>query len=49
VSLYLVARHFRLHLFLGPALQSGGLVSIAPADGKAAAQEFSIGAGSGKA
>jgi len=35
--------------FLGPALLSGGLASIGPADGEAATQEFSIGAGSGKA
>jgi hypothetical protein len=32
-----------------PALLSGGLASIGPADGEAAMQEFSIGAGSGKA
>jgi hypothetical protein len=32
-----------------PALLSGGLVSIGPAGGEAATQEFSIGAGSGKA
>jgi hypothetical protein len=35
--------------FLGPALLSGGFASIGPAVGEAAAQEFSIGAGSGKA
>jgi hypothetical protein len=35
--------------FLGPALLGGGLASIGPADGEAATQEFSIGAGSGKA
>jgi hypothetical protein len=35
--------------FLGPALLSGGLASIGPADGEAATQEFSIGAGRGKA
>jgi hypothetical protein len=34
---------------LGPALLSGGLASIGPAKGEAATQEFSIGAGSGKA
>jgi hypothetical protein len=31
------------------SLLSGGLASIGPADGEAATQEFSIGAGSGKA
>ena len=35
--------------FLGPALLGGGLASIGTADGEAATQEFSIGAGSGKA
>src|SRR5581483_8666147 len=35
--------------FLGPALLRGGLASIGPAGGEAAKQEFSIGAGSGKA
>ena len=35
--------------FLAPALLSGGLASIGPADGEPATQEFSIGAGSGKA
>src|SRR6516165_7220277 len=35
--------------FLGPALLRGGLASIGPADGEAATQEFSIGAGSGQA
>jgi hypothetical protein len=35
--------------FLGPALLSDGLASIGPADAEAATQEFSIGAGSGKA
>jgi hypothetical protein len=34
---------------LGPALLRGGLAAIGPADGEAATQEFSIGAGSGKA
>ena len=36
-------------LFLAPALLSGGLASIGPADREAATQEFSIGAGSGQA
>jgi hypothetical protein len=35
--------------FLGSALLRGGLASIGPADGEAATQEFSIGAGSGQA
>ena len=35
--------------FLGPALLRGGLASIGPADGEAATQEFSIGAGRGQA
>jgi hypothetical protein len=37
-----------LYIYL-PALLSGGLASIGPADGEAATQEFSIGAGGGKA
>jgi hypothetical protein len=40
---------FACVFFLGPALFSGGLASIGPADGEAATQEFSIGAGRGKA
>jgi hypothetical protein len=32
-----------------PALLRGGLAAVGPAVGEAAAQEFSIGAGSGKA
>ncbi len=35
--------------FPGPALLNRGLASTGPADGEAATQEFSIGAGSGKA
>jgi hypothetical protein len=35
--------------FRGPALLCGGLTSIGTKAGQAAAQEFSIGAGSGKA
>ena len=35
--------------FLGPALLSGRLASIGTADGEAATQEFSIGAGRGQA
>jgi hypothetical protein len=35
--------------FLGPGLLSGGLACIGPADGEAATQEISIGAGSGQA
>ena len=42
-------REFPCVFFFGPALISGGLASIGPADGEAAMQEFSIGAGSGKA
>jgi hypothetical protein len=34
--------------YLGLALLGGWLASIGPADGEAATQEFSIGAGSGK-
>lgn len=40
---------FACVFFLGPALLSGVLTSIGPADGEAATQEFSIGAGNGKA
>jgi hypothetical protein len=36
-------------LFLGPALLSGGLASLGPADGEAATQEFSIGSASWRA
>jgi hypothetical protein len=36
-------------VFLGPALLRGGLASIGPADREATTQEFSIGAGRGKA